>query len=341
MTCRSIVAATAMTCFAATCARAGAARDAVVDLLRAQGLREGVNENGRVVAVGVAAWSALVPYGLAARLKDDCFKIASIEARAEILKTLCMETSAGKSSAFAHDGTDAGRAVEAAVEALASRTLAGWRVVASGEDFRDGRYSAAVAVAWSRECEETVAAAKERRIFHGEGWRGELDAFLDSDGALNGSGVEVFVDSSGYPHILGVGRADWDGRAATKNARASAAIALAKKNLLLALYGDAAVREKAVRMMGEGRKGVERFGDVKSLYSSLAEVEVSMPLPKGTRDLRLMTTRGDESGGKTIVSVFGFEPEPPPAVPEAVRRRNEGVSIWNPLAGKFEKGEQQ
>jgi hypothetical protein len=222
------------------------------------------------------------------------------------------------------------------IGALASGALTGWLAVAAREDFRDGRHSAAVAVAWSREREALFNAVRDRAIFPSAGWRGELGAFLDS-GGLHGGGMEVFVDSSGYPHVLGVGRADWDGCAVTKNARTAAAVAMAKKNLLLALYGDEAVRERASRLMCEGRKGAERFGDVRSLYASFADVEVSMPLPSGVRDLRLMSVYDGATNGETIVSVFGFEPDPPSSsVSGKAPTPNPGTKVWNPIAGKFE-----
>ena len=333
--------------FAAQPARADV-RQAVAASLSAAGLHEGVNGDGTIVAVGTAKRRLHGSDAPSAQVRDICHKIASVEARAEILRTIGSRVSAGRAAAFRHDGVDAKRELAEVCGTMAERVLSGWRIVDAAEAVDGGVYSVAVAVAWSEDAEERISAAMSKKIFPAAGWRGELERHLDSAGVAGWRFERVFVDSAGFPHVMGVGVADWDGNPDTKRARSSMAVAMAKKNLLLALYGDSYVRERAAKESRRMRAAGERTSDAASFYASLADIGVSKPLPAGTRDLRLAVVPGPGGRESAIVSVFGYEPEPPPAAaPQRAVSRSvpspAGVKVFNPSTGKFEnrKGEKK
>ena len=341
----SIALAAVLASLAAQPAQAGA-RETVAGRLQAAGLHEGINADGTIVAVGAAKRRLHGTETPSAQVRDICHKIASVEARSEILRSICASASAGRDAAFRHDGADAKRELAEACGTMSERVLGGWRIVESSEEVEDGVFAVAVAVAWSEAAEAQVADAASGKILPAPEWRGEVARFLGSADFSGWCFGRTFVDSAGFPHVLGVGVADWDGDPDTKRARSAMAAEMAKKNLLLALYGDSCVRERAAKESRRMRAAGERTSDVVSFYASLADISVSRPLPAGTRDLAL-TVVPRAGGGGTVVSVFGCAPEPPPAAPPRAASRGvraqTGAKVFNPSTGKFEnrKGEQK
>lgn len=327
----------------AICASIGAAaasvRESLSEALRGAGLCEGVDAaTGEVVAIGSASRRMHGAKAVAASVRDECCKIASLEARAEILRTLGAKSSAGRSADFSHDGSNARRAVVELFETMAAKSLSGWRIVDVRDGVKGDSYSVAVAVAWSPTKEALLSKAKARSVFPAGGWRGEVEAFLGSQDFSRWCFTRTFFDSAGYPHVMGVGVADWDGDPRTKNARVGMAIEMAKKNLALAMFGDSTVREMAEKKLCMMREGGIYADDVESLYSSLALVDVSMTMPKGVRDLHIAEVPSGEGNGARIVSVFGFAPDPPPVrAVSPLSAPAAGVKVYNPVTGNYEE----
>ena len=150
-----------------------------------------------------------------------------------------------------------------------------------------------------------------------------------------------FVDSAGFFHRAGVGRAPFDGASALqRNAAVKEADLWARKNLQLALYGRAAMRKKAELMKAHDRLEGER--SLSSAYEALGDVSADTPLPAGSRPLFDKVVQVGDGQMKSFVVVYGVDP------PKTVRgisdsgsqtaeRAPDGVLIWNPNTGKFEK----
>ena len=341
-------------CFAVLCCAvsrvlANAADDFVLSYLQDKGIPLGFNSRGgEIVAIGHAICPSDTFGQDFASLRDKCHKLASLNARLEILQTLAVTSSGVRDAGLRHDGMQGERTVSSACKVFSERILSGWWVVISREHLDEKGFSVSVAIAWSPSSERRFADLKAGRLMPAQNWREELLAYIKGQDLTSWADVRLFVDSAGFPHLMGIGMADWDGHRLFRDAALRRADMLAQKNLLLALYGDSAVMAAAGKWRldassDSGHKKVEQV----TFYESLAEVSVTMPLPKGCRPIYVTEVGCGRDGRKKIISVFSFEP---PAVADVARTgggeenrsatsedRPSGIMIFNPNTGRYEK----
>lgn len=336
----------AVLCCAASRVSANAADDFVLAYLQEKGITLGVNSrSGEIVAIGHASCPSDSFGNDCASLRDKCHKLASLDARSEILQTLAVTSSGVRDAGLRHDGIQGERTADSACRAFSERTLSGWWVVVSREHFDGNRFSVAVAVAWSLSGERRFDDLKAGRLIPSRNWRDELLAYVKGQDLASWADVRLFVDSAGFPHLMGVGMAEWDGHRLFRDTALRRADMLAQKNLLLALYGDSAIMAAAGKWRRDASSASGPATEQMAFYESLAAVSVTMPLPKGCRPLYVTEVgRGPQ---KKVISVFSFEPTAAgdagesggsgrgePVVPGT---RPSGVMIFNPKTGKFEK----
>lgn len=329
-------------CCASTYASTDAAEDLVRAYLREKGIPLGLNpQAGEIVAIGRASCPADPSGNDFASLRDRYHKIASLNARSEILQSLAVTSSATRDAGLHHDGISGERTASSACRAFSGRVLSGWWVLVSREHLDGARLSVAVAVAWSPFSERRFDDLKAGRLVPSPNWKGELRAYIKGQDLSSWADVRLFVDSAGFPHLMGIGVSDWNGEARFRDAALRRADMFAQKNLLLALYGDAAVREAAGKWRRDVSPSSGEDAGQTSFYESLAEVSVTTSPPKGCRPVYVGETTGAEEGRKTVVSVFSFEPPVAETGVLALERGTDagagGVLIWNPRTHKFEK----
>ena len=338
----------AVLCCAASRVSANAADDFVLAYLRERGIPLGVNSRvGEIVAIGHASCPSDSFGNDFASLRDKCHKIASLDARSEILQTLAATSSGVRDSGLRHDGMQGERTASLACKAFSERVLSGWRVMVSRECIAENRFSVAVAIAWSPSSERRFDDLKAGHLMPAQNWKKELLAYIDGQDLTSWADVRLFVDSAGFPHLMGIGMAEWDGHRLFRDAALRRAEMLAQKNLLLALYGDSAIMAAAGKWRRDASSSSGHEAAQVAFYESLAEVCVTMPLPKGCRPIYVTETGRGQNGRKRIISVFSFEP---PAVADAAGTgggekdrsttsevRPPGIMIFNPSTGKFEK----
>lgn len=333
-------------CCAVPRASADVAEDLVLDFLRGKGIPLGLNSQaGEIVAIGHASCPADPSGDDFAALRDKYYKVASLHARSEILLSLAVASSATRNAGLHHDGISGERTAALACTAFSERILSGWWVLVSREHLDGNRLSVAVAVAWSPFSEHRFDDLKAGHLVPSLNWKDELLAYIKGQDLSSWADVRLFVDSAGFPHLMGVGVSDWNGHTLFRDAALRRADMFAQKNLLLALYGDAAVREAAGKWRRDVSPSSGKDAGQMSFYESLAEVSVTMSPPKGCRPIYVDEVTGHE-GRKMIVSVFSFEPPVvEPGVQVMEKRTDAGVAgvpssgilIWNPKTGKFEK----
>ena len=331
-----------MACCAAFRASAGTAKNLVLEYLRENGIAEGVNfATGEIIAIGSAEWPVEGPDGVSVQMRDKYRKVASLMARGDILQTILTSSSASRVAHFKHDGTCAEKDAASACEAFSKRALSGWRVLFAHECQEGGRYSVAVAVSWNLAGEQVLASVKAGNFIPARRWKEELLAYIKSQDLSTWGDVGVFVDSTGFPHVLGIGLAEWSEDPRMRDVAMRRADMFAQKNLLLGLYGDAAIFEAAgkLRKNAYAQSG-EEVSQLK-FYEALSEVEVSITPPPGCRLFYTAPVENPISGRKATISIFSFEPngevwsgttDGTAGVPKAP-----GVMIWNPSTGKYEK----
>lgn len=330
--------------------RAETVDDVVLADLSQKGMQPGFDDRtGEVVAVGKSTVQIgeIASYPRLAALRDRCYKVASLEARGKILQVLEQSLTAGRRSEFQHDGVSASLELATLSKVFSERVLTGWHIAASAEEYSKGLYSVAVAVSWSHGSEEKLKALKAGQLVPSDKWKDELLAHIKGQNLSNWADVRLFVDSKGFPHVLGIGLSDWDGNSRTQGAAILKADMFAQKNLMLGLYGDAAVMEAA----GKWRREVFSKSDSEvselRFYESLSEIKVRDALPEGCGPFHMASIKNPVNGRKEFVSIYSFEP--PVAIDvggqfvsgtaESVTNdtQSSGVMIWNPNTGKYEK----
>ena len=338
----------AVLCCAASRVSANAADDFVLAYLQEKGISLGVNSRaGEIVAIGHASCPSDSFGNDFASLRDKCHKLASLDARSEILRTLAVTSSGERDAGLRHDGMQGERTVSSACKAFSERILSGWWVMVSRECLDGNRFSVAVAIVWSPSSERRFDDLKAGRLIPAQNWKEELLAYLKGQDLTSWADVRLFVDSAGFPHMMGIGTAEWDGHRLFRDAALRRADMLARKNLLLALYGDSAVMAAAGKWRRDASSASGHEKEQVTFYESLAEVRVTMPLPRGCQSIYVTEVGCGQDGRKKIISVFSFEP--PVAVDAGGTGGNEtnrsatsdvqpsGMMIFNPNTGKFEK----
>ena len=337
-------------CCAVLCVSANTAEDVVRAQLSQRGLQPGFDgRKGEIIALG----KAMVKIGDAtsgsrlAALRDRCHKVASLDARGKILQVLAQSLTADRMVDFQHDGISANLDLVTLSKVFSERVLTGWRIVASAEAYSNGLYSVAVAVFWSNESEKTLEAAKAGQLVLSGKWKDELMAYIKGQDLSTWADVRVFVDSNGFPHVLGVGLSDWDGDPRTQGVAMRKADMFAQKNLMLGLYGDTVVMEAAGNWRKDIFSGSDKDVSQLQFYESLSEIRVRDTLPEGCGPFHVAGIKNPVNGRKEFVSIYSFEPPVAVAVggqflskkAESVTNgvQSSGVMIWNPNTGKYEK----
>ena len=329
--------------------------DVVRAELSGKGLSLGYNEKrGEIVAVGknMAKMEDVASCPRLAALRDRCHKIASLEARGKILQLMRQSLTAERSEDFQRDGNVASLNLFMLNKAFSERVLTGWRIVASAEEYSNGIYSVAVAVSWSNESEEKLEAAKAGQLVSSDKWKEELMAYIKRQDLSTWADVRVFVDSKGFPHVLGIGLSDWDGDPRTQNVAMRKADMFAQKNLMLGLYGDAAIMEAARKWRKEVFHRSGSDGLLLKFYESLSEVQIRRTPPAGCGPFHVAVIENPVNGRKEFVSIYSFEPDVnfeygQERITSGISDNHKvsdaasasGVMLWNPNTGKFENRE--
>jgi hypothetical protein len=341
MTVRRFILAGLCLCGGACCAAFSRldAEDAVRRALAANGMHQGYDaETGVYMVIASAAKSGVAP-GTATCCAQQaaCFRSAELNAFHQILN-MRGQSMAGR-TAVQRDA--AAKSVRSFVETLSQADLDGCLLV-EFQGWQDGDTCVvAVAMSWSEDLERRARASAAGRLRPADAWIDELKGCLaECDGDVLPPTLS-FVDSAGFFHRAGVGRAPFDGASALqRNAAVKEADLWARKNLQLALYGRAAMRKKAELMKAHDRLEGER--SLSSAYEALGDVSADTPLPAGSRPLFDKVVQVGDGQMKSFVVVYGVDP------PKTVRgisdsgsqtaeRAPDGVLIWNPNTGKFEK----
>lgn len=269
--------------------------------------------------------------------QSECFRMAELKALHQILN-MRSQTMSGETS-VRRDG--AAKAVRSFVDTMSRADLEGCLVV----DFhgrQDGETCvAAVAVSWSEDLERRARASAAGTLRPADSWVDELKSWLDGLNENLLPSTVSFVDSAGCIHRVGVGMARFDGESALcRNAAVAQADLLARKNLQLALFGRAAMRKKAELMKSQDR--LEGGLTLSSAYEALGEVSADTPLPVGSRVLFDKVVQTGSGQGKVLIVVYGVNsPRVAYGVADlgsqTIAPPPDGVLIWNPGTGKFEK----
>lgn len=337
----------AVLCSVASRVSADVAEDLVMAYLHERGIALGCNSQaGEIVAIGRAHCLPGSPGGDFASLRDKCHKIASLKARSEILQSILVTSSAAREAGLGHDGVAGERTAASACRAFSERRLSGWWVLVSREHVDGAGLSVCVAVAWSPSSERRFCDLKARRLVPAGDWKDELLAYIKGQDLTSWADVRLFVDSAGFPHLMGIGTADWEGHPSFRNAALRRADMLAQKNLLLGLYGDSAVMEAAGKRRRDASSGSATSAELSDFYESLSEVGITMPLPEGCRPIYMTETGVGENGRRKVLSVFSYEPSVVASAGgagvgkggrgTAFEASPSGVMIFNPNTGKFE-----
>ena len=265
-----------------------------------------------------------------------CYRLAELRAIHQILN-MRKQTMAGETSVHRDPVGDATvKTVRTFVETFSQSDMDGCLAVDACELNEGEKCVVAVAMTWSADLERRARASADGTLQPAADWGGELKNYLDRwDGGLLPPAL-AFVDSAGFFHQLGVGAASLAGESTLeRNAAACLADLWARKNLQLALYGRAAMRKKAELMMSRGR--LAETDPLSSAYEALGEVSAEGPLPAGSRSIydKVVQTK---DGAKSVLIVYGIVPPPKAGgVLPTMGKTADGIQIWNPRTGKFEK----
>jgi hypothetical protein len=289
-----------------------------------------------------------VPMFLLVREKDH--KIAELKAKAELLRFLRQLWSGREEVKLFADDKNVDMEMTSAVDLFAKSLVSGWYVLCSAERYENGVYSVAVAVTWSLELEKAGRAARDGCLPCSKSYKTELDDWLKKQDIATWTGTRVFVDSAGFPHLLGVGVGDVgdSSRLWLKQLQMKTEL-WARKNLMLGLYGDAEASKVALERMSMD----ETDSDSESFYEGLANIEVKNEVIDGISLVVDGFVRHPITGRKMLVTIDGVLPR---IRPSHVAKQNQtggvspvmnrirhsgmdqsGIMTWNPNTGKFEK----
>ena len=281
--------------------------------------------------------------------REKCFKVAELKAKAALLRYMRQTWTGGE---FLDAGEVNGltqKKLVSVAESFSANKLSGWHVLASAESYNDGVYEVAAAVIWSPALESAGRKAREGRLRPAASYREELREWLRAQQLETWCGCRAFVDSSGFPHLLGVGVVDADGASPMEmtSIRMKGDL-LARKNLLLGLWGDSEVG-KFARDAVSSESADEKDADTESLFESMASVEVRGKAVDGLTLVHEQVVRNRITGRTALVVLYGVEPSKlecggnaarqlaEPAVPDVQIREAPGLKVFNPSTGKFEK----
>ncbi len=303
---------------------------------------------GTLTAVGSAAFSlepsAQGPGTMAAGrlriVRTVCLRRAELKALRQIMEALQKEMSSAECVCAKDGETAAEREARRIHSVFAKGCRIGWETFAVSEKSDASCYAAAVAVRWSPGIESQIRAALNGEAAPTEEGRRELIEHIEAMEEIDRPGSRVFVDSGGFPHLFGIGVADIDRPASRRRARILAE-AMATKNLLLNLKGDAAFSRRAADLLSEVSSGARSSTVAEAAYEALADVDYKGSVPEGVAPVYERIVRGGEGRGDVLVVFSAYEPLPGAGAAgmSAVEASQEGgsVMIFNPITGKFEK----
>ena len=336
MTARVSIIAFLCLCGGACCAAFSCidAENVVRRALTARGIRQGFDaETGTYTVIASAVKRDVDPgASTSCAQQSACFRLAELKAIHQILNMRSQTMEGGTS--VQRDAS--AKSVRTFVEALSQNDLDGCLLV--GFDGRVDGDSCVVAVAmsWSEELERRARASAAGKLRTADSWVDEFKQYVGTWGNGILPPTVSFIDSAGFLHHVGVGTARVTGESSLeRNAAARLADLWARKNLQLAIYGRAAMRKKAELMMSRDR--LAETESLVSAYEALGEVSAEGPLPAGSRSIYDKVVQTAD-GAKSFLIVYGIVPPPKAdgALPPAGKTAD-GIQIWNPLTGKFEK----
>lgn len=280
--------------------------------------------------------------------RDWYFKLAELKAKAALIRYL-RQTQVGEEYVSSNVGSGkCTRKIESIAGMFAANSLSGWHVLTSAESYQDGLYVAAVAVVWSPTLEAAARRIREGRIFAADAYRSELKEWLKDQNLNTWSGCRVFVDSNGFPHLLGVGIGD----AETKSPLEEKALQMkcdlwARKNLLLGLFGDSECQRFARTVVSTESADSKDF-DSESFFKSMASIEVKGRTVEGMTFVHECIVPNDLTGRKMLIVLYGIEPSKlyrklqteqgkELEDEDGTQQKSSGIMVWNPNTGKFEK----
>lgn len=272
--------------------------------LRTRGVPLGSDETGGAYTVVACAERAFAggEAADASAVRTVCFRMAELRARHQIMNARG-RTMGGRTSVNNGQGGDARtKTVSTLVETFARQTLCGCELVGCREGMHEGRYVVALALRWRADLERAERACAAGAMVPAEDWR---DAFLrrfEAGGAALPPPVDVFVDARGFVHRIGVGFAEpTRDHPLARSAAALFADLLARKNLQLALFGDAEMRNAAAAMLAKGA-----LRSTASVYEALGTVSAAGALPRGARSILERSVVHPVTGRTVYMIVYGL-----------------------------------
>lgn len=278
-------------------------------------------------------------------LRRPCLaRRAELRAKSRLLQALRGRAYSGNRLRVEADSRDVKHQTDSLFALFAENTLSGWQVLDSAEVLENGIYEVAVAVVWSQELEEAGRAAREGRLRPSATWQNDCEAWLDAQDLSLWTGTRVFRDSTGFPHLLGVGSSVLvdENPLQMKIVRKKADMR-ARGSLLLGLFGDAEIgRYASSRMLLDSATGSEF--DTQSAYMDLANVEVKGKAVMGMMPVYERVVEHPLMRRKILIVVYGVRPQTTAKGTGGVSdfgpqtgASTTGLMIFNPNTGKYEK----
>ena len=280
--------------------------------------------------------------------RERILKIAELKAKAALLGYLRQTRTGAEYVGVREENSDVEKKLQSVAVAFAENLISGWQVLDVAEEYSDGVYDVAVAILWSPALECAGRMARAGRMVASEDYHTEFTKWLKLQNMSGWYGCRVFVDSAGFPHLLGVGVGDADGKSPIemKALRLKCDLS-ARKNLMLGLWGDAKMRKAAEDMIST--QNGERDGfDSESFFDQMASVQAKGKTLEGMMLVDERMVVHPLSRRKMMVAVYGIEPsravlkdgisaETPNPTCESQSPGPSGVQVFNPKTGKFEK----
>ncbi len=267
--------------------------------LRQLGVQVGYDATGDAYTVIVSARRQCAQVGSYGSARTVCFRMAELRARHQIMNALGMAAS-GATTVQRGAGS---KGVSTVFSTFAEREVRGCEIVAFHESCDEDGLVVALALQWRRALDRQELATDAGAVVPAPDWEKAFTQWFAGTGWRLPPPTMVFVDGNGFVHRLGVGIAEPKGDGPLWNSSAlKMAESFARKNLQLALYGNAEVRKTAAARMKTGGDG----GASVSAYEALGTVSALGVLPQGTRDVLMQMVDCPSSLRKLMLSIYGF-----------------------------------
>ena len=280
--------------------------------------------------------------------REKNLKIAELKAKSALLGYLRQTRTGAEHVEVCEKNSKIEKKMQSVVAAFAVNLISGWQVLDVAEGYSDGVYDVAVAILWSPALEHAGRMARAGRTVASADYRTESRNWLKLQDMSGWYGCRVFVDSAGFPHLLGVGVGDADGKSPIemKVLRLKCDL-LARKNLMLGLWGDGEMRKVAEDMIQTENADGDGF-DSESFFEQMTSVEAKGKTIEGMTLVDERMVVHPLSLRKMLVVVYGVEPlrkvvgdgifgETPKPKGESKCLGPSEVQVWNPNTGKYEK----